>query len=440
MKARKFFTKLMGVASASLLFALFTSACTKVDEPTPLPQPQPATYSIKGEVYNNSTNSALAGVTVQMGTLTTTTDNAGKFQFLNLTSAGKYIINLSKAGFLSTAITLEFQPAAPNHAMIYTISAKMVPYVPGGTYIEPSVGGTVFIEGGAQDATLKVDANTVVKDANGNTIVTPYQILANQITDPAAGNNLFPGLKVFSFAPTGYTFTPALTLAVDNPLTNYQYSNLVLQYFNNNAWETLNTPITFDGTNNNYVTKISHFSMYKVAFGSAVIDGVTTTENIVVIDSLKINRGLTDVTWSNWVHVKKGGYMFAEPLTATLTNAGITTAADQTELISSITKIVTDYFNGNAPLNAFTSGNDTFVEVREIPSLTYLTVKGKQSFNRMIFTIKVKNYDGTGEKTLTFTTVHAGAVTLIFDHQNYDEHAHGHYHGHDHGLGGGGTV
>ena len=439
MKARKFFTKLMGVASATLLVALFTSACTKVDEPMPLPQPQPATYSIKGEVYNNSTNAALAGVTVKMGTLTATTNATGKFEFLNLTAAGKYTINLSKDGFLSTAITLEFPTAAPNHTMIYTVSAKMVPYVPGGTYIEPTVGGTLFIEGGAQDSKLTIAANTVVKDATGATITTPYQVLATQINDQVTGDENLPPLKVFSFTPSGYTFSPALTLNIDNPLTNYQYSNLVLQYFTNNAWETLTTPITFDQAANDYVTQISHFSMYKVAFDVPVVAGTTSTETIKVYDSLKINRGLTDVSWSNWKFVKKGGYVFSQPLDQTLNALGIT-GADQGQLITSITNNITYFNNGNAPLNAFTSSDDTQVVEKELPSLTYMIVTGTQSFTRNIYTFKVKTLDGLTEKTITVTTIHAGVVELFHDLKIYDEHAHGHYHGHDHGLGGGGTV
>ena len=439
MKARKFFTKLMGVASATLLVALFTSACTKVDEPMPLPQPQPATYSIKGEVYNNSTNAALAGVTVKMGTLTATTNASGKFEFLNLTAAGKYTINLTKDGFLATTITLEFPSAAPNHAMIYTVSAKMVPYVPGGTYIEPSVGGTLFIDGGATDATLTIAPNTVVKDATGATITTPFQIVATQTNDQVVGTVLNPGLKVFNFAPSGYTFTPALSLKIDNPLTNYQFSGLILQYLSTTGWVNETAPVTFDAVANDYVTSISHFSSYKVAFNVPVTAGTTTTETIKVYDSLKINRGLTAASWSNWKHVKKGGYVFSEPLDVTLNNLGIT-GADQGQLITSITDIVKYFNNGVTPLTAFTSADDTFVSAKSIPSLTYLIVTGKQSFTRKVYTLKVKTLNGATEKTITVTTIHAGAVELFFDPKVYDEHAHGHYHGHDHGLGGGGTV
>ncbi|MDX9781657.1 MAG: carboxypeptidase regulatory-like domain-containing protein [Bacteroidales bacterium] len=437
MKARKFFTKLMGVASATLLVALFTSACTKVDEPMPLPQPQPATYSIKGEVYNNSTNAALAGVTVKMGTLTATTNATGKFEFLNLTAAGKYTINLTKDGFLATTITLEFPSAAPNHAMIYTVSAKMVPYVPGGTYIEPSVGGTLFIEGGTTDATLGIAANTVVKDATGATITTPYQIVATPANDQVVGTVLNPALKVFNFAPTGYTFSPALSLKVDNAMTSYYYPNLILQYFTNNAWVTQTTPVTYDAALNDYVTSISHFSSYKIAFDVPVTAGTTTTETIKVYDSLKINRGLTSASWSNWKHVKKGGYVLSQPLDQTLAALGIT-GADQGQIITDITNSIKFFNNGVAALTAFSSADDTFVSEKTIPSLTYLIVTGKQSFTRKIYTFKVKT--GTTEKTITVTTIHAGAVELFFDPKIYDEHAHGHYHGHDHGLGGGGTV
>ena len=429
----------MGVASATLLVALFTSACTKVDEPMPLPQPQPATYSIKGEVYNNSTNAALSGVTVKMGTLTATTNATGKFEFLNLTAAGKYTMNLTKDGFLPTAITLEFPSAAPNHAMIYTVSAKMVPYVTGGTYIDPVVGGTLSIEGGDQDSKLVMAANTVVKDGTGATVLTPFQILAVQTNDPSAGSEIYPALKVFSFTPNGYTFAPALTLSIDNPLTNYQYSNLILQFFTNNAWVTETAPITFDQTLNDYVTKISHFSMYKVAFNIPITAGTTTTETIKVYDSLKINRTLTSVSWSNWKHVKKGGYVFSQPLDQTLNAIGIT-GADQGQLITSITNNIKLLNNGVAALAAFTTADDTFVSAKTIPSMTYMIVTGKQSFNRKVYTFKVKTLDGATEKTITVTTIHAGAVELFFDPKIYDEHAHGHYHGHDHGLGGGGTV
>ena len=439
MKTRKFFTKLVGSTSTLLMFAFLTAACTRVEAPIPIPDPKPATYTIKGDVYNNATNAALAGVTVKMGTLSTTTNTAGRFEFLNLATSGKYTINLTKDGFLPTSISIEFPTAAPDHALIFTLSAKMVPYLPDGKYIEPSVGGTLFIEGGAQDATLTVAPNTTAKDETGATITTSYQILATLGTDQATGATNLPPLKVLNFLPNGYTFSPALTLKLENPLTSYRYSNVVLQYFKNNAWETQTTPVTFDVLTNDYVTKISHFSSYKLGLNVPVGAGSTTSESIVVYDSLKINRGLTTATWSNWKFSKKGGYVFSEPLETTLSNLGIV-GADQTQLINSVKDIVKGFNDNVSALQSFTLSDDVIVDERTIPSLTYLTVAGKQNFTRKTYTITITDLNGSNEKSIVFTTIHAGTVELIFTPKEYDEHAHAHYHGHDHGLGGGGTI
>lgn len=89
MKFRHVFSTIKVMAAAILFTALFSSACTKVDDPIPVPDPTPCTYTVKGEVYNNNTGVAIAGVGVQLGALTTTTDNAGKFQFANILTAGR---------------------------------------------------------------------------------------------------------------------------------------------------------------------------------------------------------------------------------------------------------------------------------------------------------------------------------------------------------------
>src|SRR5665647_1307971 len=140
MKASKIFTRLIRTTSVSLLIAALVGAasCTRVDDPIPTPEPLPATYTINGQVFNNTTMAVLAGVTVTMGTKTATTDATGKFSFANLTTAGKYTIVLTKANFFSATYSLEFPVAAPNHALIFNLTMTMVPYVPGITPIDPS--------------------------------------------------------------------------------------------------------------------------------------------------------------------------------------------------------------------------------------------------------------------------------------------------------------
>ena len=438
MKAKTLFIKLRGMALATLLAALFAGACTKVDEPIPIPDPDPATYTIKGEVYNNNTGLAISGVAVKIGTLTGTTDNAGKFQFANLTTAGKYTIELTKTGFMPVTVSLEFPAGRPNEAHIFTVSAMMVPYVPGGAFISPSTGGTLFIEGGATDANLVMAPNTVAKDESGATIKTSFQIQAVQTNDPGVGTDNNIPFKVFNFGPDGYTFSPPLQLKVDNPMTNYRFADIALQYFKNNAWETQSTPVTYDPVLNDYVTSISHFSSYRLAVNFVRVES-SSTAGIKVYDSLKINRGLTNATWSNWKYQKKSGWVFSEPLETTLTNLGYT-GSDKDLLVLYINGVANMLTYGLSSGTSFALSDETALNQKNIPSMTMLFVKGEQTFKTIDFTITL--YDRRKEKFtfIPIKIIEAGSVVLTFTPEAYDNHAHGKYYNHDSGLGGGGTI
>jgi len=444
MKASKIFSRLMGAATATLLVAALVGAasCTKVPEPTPTPEPQPATYTIKGQVFNNTTKAYLPGVTVTMGTKTATTDSFGKFEFANLTTAGKYNIVLTKADFFSAQYSLEFPTAGLNHNLVYSITMTMVPYVPGITPLDPLAGGTIAIEGGTNDASLTFTSGTTVKDANGATITGPINITAVEVNDiviTGLVNN--PGIMTLRFEPSGLVFSKPLVIAVDNPLTSFKYAELQLEFFNNSLskWEVQATPVSYAPATNDYVTSITHFSLYKVSFKAPVVEEASTIENIKVLDSLMINRGLTPYNVTGIRYIEKQGYKFTEPLATTLTNQGIT-GADQTELIASITELVRNHFNGIAPLAAFGTPTYTKAVTRTIEPMYYQVATAKQTFTRKKFTIKVTNTAGTVTKTIEVRTVMAGQVDLMFEDLIYDDHAHAHLHGHDHGLGGGGTI
>ena len=438
MKAKTLFIKLRGMALATLLASLFAGACTKVDEPIPIPDPDPATYTIKGEVYNNNTGLAISGVAVKIGTLTGTTDHAGKFQFANLTTSGKYTIELTKTGFMPVTVSLEFPAGRPNEAHIFTVSAMMVPYVPGGAFISPSTGGTLFIEGGATDANLVMAPNTVAKDESGATIKTSFQIQAVQTNDPGVGTDNNIPFKVFNFGPDGYTFSPPLQLKVDNPLINYYFSNIVLQYFKNNAWETQSTPVTYDPVSNDYVTSISHFSKYRLTFQD-ILKSSYSVAGLKVYDSLKINRGLTNATWSNWKYQKKSGWVFSEPLETTLTNLGYT-GSDKDLLVLYINGVANMLTYGLSSGTSFALSDETALNQKNIPSMTMLFVKGEQTFKTIDFTITL--YDRRKEKFtfIPIKIIEAGSVVLTFTPEAYDNHAHGKYYNHDSGLGGGGSI
>lgn len=434
----------MGAATATLLVAALVGAasCTKVPEPTPTPEPQPATYTIKGQVFNNTTKAYLPGVTVTMGTKTATTDSFGKFEFANLTTAGKYNIVLTKADFYSAQYSLEFPTAGLNHNLVYSITMTMVPYVPGITPLDPLAGGTIAIEGGTNDAALTIPASTTVKDANGATITGPINITAVEVNDiviAGAVNN--PGIMTLRFEPTGLVFSKPLTVAVDNPLTAYKYAELQLEYFNNtlSKWEIQAIPVTYNLAANDYITSITHFSLYKVSFKAPVVDEASVIEPIKVLDSLMINRGLTPYNLTGIRYIEKQGYKFTEPLSTTLTNAGIT-GADQTALITSITQLVTNHYNGIAPLADFGTSTYTKSVTKAIQPMYYQIATANQTFTVKKFTIKVSNTTDTELKTIEVRTKMAGTVDLVLQDLIYDEHAHALLHGHDHGLGGGGTI
>ena len=445
MKASKIFSRLIRPASASLLIAALVGAasCTRVDDPIPTPEPLPATYTIKGQVYNQKTNLVLPGVTVTMGTKTATTDSFGKFEFANLTTAGKYNMVLTKADFFSATYSLEFPVAAPNHALIFSLTMTMVPYVPGVTPLDPTIGGTIFIEGGANDATLTIPSGTTVKDDAGATITGPILITAVEIADiyvQGAVNN--PGIMTIRFEPSGYLFSKPLVLAIDNPLTNWKYAELQLEKFNSllGVWEIQTTPVTYSAAPaNDYVTSITQLSIYKISFRSPIVNAGTTVKPIKVLDSLMINRGLTAYNQTSVRYIESTGYKFETPLATTLTAAGIT-GADQTELIASITALVTANNNGVAPVTTYGTKTTTTAVTRTIPSMFYQVTTGTQNFVARKFTIKLTNPAGTVTKTLEIITIKADMISLSYSLKVYDTHAHGHLHGFDHGLGGGGTI
>jgi hypothetical protein len=319
---------------------------------------------------------------------------------------------------------------------------SMVPYVPGITPLDPSTGGTIAIEGGAADAALTIPSGTTVKDAAGATVTGPILITAvevNDITVAGAVNN--PGIMTLRFEPSGYVFSKPLVVAVDNPLTSWKYAELQLEYYNEqlSKWETQATAVTYDAAKNDYLTSITHFSLYKVSFKSPVVDAGTTTQPIKVLDSLMINRGLTAFHITAMRYVENTGYKFATPLATTLTAAGIT-GADQTELISTITALVTANYNGVAPVANFGTKTTTLTVDRNIQAMFYQQTSGIQNFKSKKFTIKLTNTAGTVNKTLDIITVESDMVNLTYVDKAYDDHAHYHLHAHDHGLGGGGTI
>lgn len=447
----KFFTKLIKAAFAGLLIVSLVgvTSCQKTDEPCPIPPvPQPAKYTINGTVFNRATNAALPGVLVTMGTLTQTTSATGTFQFANLTTAGKYNLVLTKSDFFPATYSIEFPIAGPDQTIIYNLTATMEPIPPippippviPGPGIDPLVGGVIPITGGLP-ATLTIPAGTTVKDANGATVTGNINILAYRIPDiiiPGTTHN--PGILVFRAEPNGYVFSKNLAIAVDNPLTGYRYSQLQLEYYNSitNLWEVQTQPVTYDATNNDYLTYITRFFLHKISFQTSVTQTATVYQPLEVTDSTISNTSLVNLPVSTIRYKRKAGYVFETPILTALSSVGIT-GADATTLSAQIIDIVKQYNNGVSAVSQFALISDQVAVNRTILPDYKLVTTGTQKFITNQFTIQLtKLSDGTS-KTVIIKTNSADMVILIFEDISLETHAYTHTHGHNHGLGGGGT-
>ena len=242
--AKLFKTALLGLATVVL-----ATACNKTTEP-PIRPDETAKYNISGQVLgNNLENSdltALAGVTVsyKFGSVSdeTTTDANGYFSFEGLVSAGRYDLTFSLGGYNTTYYSLEF-PTLRGTIIDYQLKITMVKLPAGMTTVDPAAGGTVPVTG-AVTAQLTVNPSTTVKDASGKDVAGEINITATPVNDIVTGQaESTTGLAVLQFLPEGYRFSPALNLAVQNPMTNHYFGNTFLQYYDAGTGMWIVTPV-----------------------------------------------------------------------------------------------------------------------------------------------------------------------------------------------------
>lgn len=432
----KIFKKIIRMTFAGLMIVALAgvSSCKKTEEPLPTPEPQPAKYTIKGTVLNQATNAALPGVLVTMGALTATTTATGSFEFANLTTAGKYTLVLTKADFFSATYSIDFQAAGFNHTIVYTITATMVPYVPGVTPLNPIAGGTIPVTGGDIATSLTIPANTTVTDKNGVPVTGNINITAVTTSDIViAGVNNNPGLTVLRFEPTGLQFSKPLPLVVDNPITGYRFSQMQLEFFNalTTLWEVQTQPVTFVSATNDYSTTISHFSLYKLSFTSAVTELPATTLPVVVTDDVIRNFSLVNLAVTKIRYKRNSGYMLEKPILTSLSDVGIT-GSDATELADLILEVVKNHFNGTSPVTAYTISDTELAVVRTVLPRYKLVTTGTQKIVNKQFTINLVKLSDSTTKTVIVNVNSADIVTLSMQDLVFDSH--------DHGMGGGGSL
>lgn len=403
------------------------SSCDKEEEPV-VPEPVPATYTIKGQVLSQADNQPLSGVEVKMGALTTTTGATGQFEFNNLAQPGKYTLTFSKEDFFEASYSLEFEEAAPNQTVSFSITVTMVPYVEGVTPVNPAEGGVISIEGDVP-VTVTVPAGTVVTDANNQPVTGTINITAVETPDiVTAQTDYNPGLVVLNFEPSGLQFSNPLPIAVENPFETLRFDEIQLEYYNEstNEWEVQEQPITYAGTDNKFNTTINHFSMYKFAVGVRLSILSALDESINVIDSPIENRSITSQNVATIKVQRKSGFDYATPVETVIANAGIT---------GPDASLLNDFVNELARLMFNTSPSLSLVEEeitvnRTIQPNYKLETTGHQTINRRRIQFQIRFISAGGAVNLEFEIHSAGAVTLTFQDLPID----------DHGSGGGGSL
>ncbi|MDP3435919.1 MAG: hypothetical protein Q8S04_01610 [Bacteroidales bacterium] len=414
----------------ALLIVSFAGLTSCEKKPVPIPEPQPAKYTIKGQVLSQQTNAPLAGVLVSMGILSQTTNATGSFEFKDLTTAGKYTLAFTKADFFNANYSIEFQAAPLNSTLTYNISVTMVPFVPGVTPITPASGGTINITG-TTPATLTIPAGTTVTDKNGVAVTGSINITAVKAPDIVSGTVNNPGVAVFRFEPSGLQFSNPLPLVVNNPLTGYRFTNIRLEFYNETLgqWEIKTQPVTYNTSTNKYGTTINHFSVYKLATDILKTYLGATLENVTVVNNSIENRSLLPVTITSIQVQRKNGYKFDPAITTALTAKGIT-GADATALKTWIEDAIKPYYGNNSAITDLVTVNENIGVSRVIMPDNKLVTTGVQAIDSDKYVFSVTTPAGV---TILVDIIVKSARAVALTHEDM------HYTHGTHGGGGGGT-
>lgn len=175
----------------------------------------PATYTISGQV-TTSTGSAISGVTVSTGSVSTTTDASGNYAIANLV-AGSYTLTPSRSGYTFSPSSRDVNITSVNvSGQNFTGSAVVSTYSIAGsvtTSAGTGISGVIVSSGSASATTNSAGAYTISNLANGSYTLTPslsgYTFSPTSLAATVSGANL-----------TGRNFTGTATTAGVTALSN----------------------------------------------------------------------------------------------------------------------------------------------------------------------------------------------------------------------------
>jgi hypothetical protein len=382
---KKFF---LSIVVASICIFL---ACKKQGDNTNPQQPvipvipmtaAPITAGIQGNVVDEN-EQPIAGVSISVGTQTSTTDGHGSFR-INNASLDKYasLLTGSMPGYFE--IIRSFAATSGlNYQRIKLIKKKLV-----GT-IKSSLGGNIIITGAN---TISLPANGFVKKSaltspyNGDVNIyaalidpttndfsetVPGSLIANDSTNKRVGLQSFGMMVVELESTAGEPLqiaagqTAQITLSIPSSLQANAPASVPLWYLDETTgiWKQEGTAVK---SGSSYTGKVSHFSFwnYDLPYGAVVLtltikDSKNNPLQFTMVKLVSTNHGSAS-GYTDSLGQVSGMVPYNEKLSFSLINAGICTAATSVQ-----------------DIGPFTGPTSLTITVDSITSPNMVTLKGK---------------------------------------------------------------
>lgn len=257
-----------------------------------------------------------------------------------------------------TTITI---PATTADATKDAISVKGGIVVPEGALTEPTLIGAK-IEGILDDAILASEEDPIKEDE------APVATFVQG-----------------EFLPEGLTFETPITWSVENPF-KVTFNELGVQYSKDGkAWEDVNNEVKVN--NNNYETKLEHFSHYRLVVKSTV-GLVSDSANLVLEDYYVNESGKTiKAGEGKFEYTAETGYEYVISIGEALSNAGL---AEDADVITMIKKaIVTINGNNDTIEKKVMTGTNNI----DVPANSVYATTGKQIYLIKTYTFKISDKD-----------------------------------------------
>lgn len=402
--ARLLRTTVLTLLSAATLFV----GCKKEkEEPKPVVPPTIETFhSISGNVVDKA-GTALSDVKVELtgvASASATTNAKGEFTFVQLTKTGDYVITVTKAKFHTTKSSVTIADGSKTAVSMF-IPITMVDE---GVKKEISKAEGGKIELGNKTESIPGVEFIVPANALGKTetiTITPVTDITKTSSGatPAQEKKGLP-LLTLECAPAGIEFA-SCELVIPNPLGEFSIAGLKLMYHDGKAWATQpQGVIVRDG---NYVTTISHFSTYQVAFNSEVVSTTPTTNVLSDVNGIDNLDGKKEIYVESIPYTFSSGYEYVITIDQALATAGIT-GADAAKVKDVIEQSIKSNNNGMAA--GYKKNNGAQVINKGIPAGVRLDVKGVQNFSTIKY--KIDFQKGATQYPVIVSIKVAGTVAI----------------------------